>query len=732
VLATAVVVGVFAGVLLNAAPAAGVLADPPVYEQLVVHQELGSSPRVTVASGDSVSELAPAAGVTQEEFLETNGERFAAPGSEHEIVVGERLLLPATWDGTWTVQPGDTLWSIAQRFGTNPASLAALQEPGRFPDEASWRWIQPGEVLRIVPAPAAEPPVVAPPEIDPPAEGAPGVEPPAEESPAGEPGTGSPARGAGWAGPAVAALLVTTGVGGLFVAFGMAVSRWRGERRLRAWQRKARAWADVEVFAAQPRSGPDAVRHAGATARAQAALQDPALDRLRAAAPPAYVAALLRNPVEVLGEQELYGATEAEIATSVAAGLRGAIWDAAAAHRSGRERTEELDELVAPVVAARKEMERIGAEVRVLSRGTAAGGELTAARQRYADAWRRMQAVADAALNEAAVAGFSRHAASLEVSKASRGWKRSQDALAGLVSSFLTQLAGAAGLSTLMFAAHTGQSLEWVAGLGLTGMTITVVVGLATAALGNRLIKNMWLIVTLMVLGAVAAGAMGIGGHPVLFTLAFVALGVSSQAGGLIRGRLDVYHPVPAALKPVRDTRYETVFKVGRVLFPALIIGGIWAVGVPVTMLVFAAMTLGMAALVWVLLRGEHPMAQPRAPPAVRAELVGMVRQIVGTPLGLLRWVLSVPLLTVVTGLPGTALGVTILDQLVLLNDPTQAVFATAATVMVIVAVSRVASLLVGMAWPRLKRLLGRQGHDVPGRRTARCGSCGRSRCCRS
>jgi hypothetical protein len=116
------------------------------------------------------------------------------------------------------------------------------------------------------------------------------------------------------------------------------------------------------------------------------------------------------------------------------------------------------------------------------------------------------------------------------------------------------------------------------------------------AALGDRLIKGMSVIGALMGLGAVAAAVMGIGNQPGLFVVAFVVLGVSSQAGGLIRGRLDVYHPVPAAAKPVRDTRYETAFKVGRLLFPALIIAGVWAVGVPVTIVVFAPMMVGMAA----------------------------------------------------------------------------------------------------------------------------------------
>jgi hypothetical protein len=60
-------------------------------------------------------------------------------------------------------------------------------------------------------------------------------------------------------------------------------------------------------------------------------------------------------------------------------------------------------------------------------------------------------------------------------------------------------------------------------------------------------------------------------------------------------------------------------------------------------------------------------------------------------------------------------------DQLVLLNDPTQAAFTTAVAVSVVVTVRGAATMFTGTGWPRLKALLGRRGaiakalgRDVP------------------
>lgn len=62
------------------------------------------------------------------------------------IYTGERLQVPTaggSGSGVYTVRPGDTLWEIAQRYGTSVSDLAQanhITDPGL---------IYPGEALRI-------------------------------------------------------------------------------------------------------------------------------------------------------------------------------------------------------------------------------------------------------------------------------------------------------------------------------------------------------------------------------------------------------------------------------------------------------------------------------------------------------------------------------------------------------------------------------------------------------
>ena len=60
------------------------------------------------------------------------------------IYPGQVLRIPGgTAERTYTVQPGDTLWGIAERYGTTVSALAAANGI-RNPD-----LIYPGQVLRI-------------------------------------------------------------------------------------------------------------------------------------------------------------------------------------------------------------------------------------------------------------------------------------------------------------------------------------------------------------------------------------------------------------------------------------------------------------------------------------------------------------------------------------------------------------------------------------------------------
>lgn len=76
---------------------------------------------VTVASGDSLWSIARRYGVTVEALAEANG--IAPP---YALAVGQALVVPTPAAETHTVRPGESLWSIANRYGTTVEELARL------------------------------------------------------------------------------------------------------------------------------------------------------------------------------------------------------------------------------------------------------------------------------------------------------------------------------------------------------------------------------------------------------------------------------------------------------------------------------------------------------------------------------------------------------------------------------------------------------------------------------
>jgi hypothetical protein len=282
--------------------------------------------------------------------------------------------------------------------------------------------------------------------------------------------------------------------------------------------------------------------------------------------------------------------------------------------------------------------------------------------------------------------------------------------LAGAMGAFPGQAAGAPMIASAEFATYYGRDPTWVTNQWAAGTTAASGVGLGAALLGDRLIKNMVVVVAMGMAGSAALLALGLVPMAVVFFPSVFVVGSMGVAGGLVRGRMDRYHPVALELKDARDAGYETAFKATQFALPVAISQGMAVVGVPATMLGLALLGTALTVGIWLVMRGEGREAMPRAPPAVLSSVAGALRQFVGTRHGLVRAVLSIPLLTALTGLYATALGGAMVDQLVLLNDPAQAVGSTATVVSALVTVRGLATMLTGPSWEKLKILLGTRG----------------------
>ncbi|GKS81204.1 peptidoglycan-binding protein [Ligilactobacillus pabuli] len=144
-------------VVLGSVGAAGVfLASAAVTEASNIH---------TVVQNDTVWALAQKYGVSEQQIESQN---HIDPQS-HVIYQGQKLTItgektptqtPAAKTGNYTVQAGDSLWTIAQNAGISVAQLRAANQLG--PDAAI---IQPGQVLTVAGQTAA--PVVSVPAAQP-------------------------------------------------------------------------------------------------------------------------------------------------------------------------------------------------------------------------------------------------------------------------------------------------------------------------------------------------------------------------------------------------------------------------------------------------------------------------------------------------------------------------------------------------------------------------------------
>lgn len=271
-------------------------------------------------------------------------------------------------------------------------------------------------------------------------------------------------------------------------------------------------------------------------------------------------------------------------------------------------------------------------------------------------------------MDSAAAAGYARRDVLAARDAAVFGWSRFMASLAGWLQAFAGQVPNAPSISSTEFADHYDRSAAWVTGQAAAGRTATAVTSLSAALMGDRLIRNMGPTVAIGAAGTVALLVLGFVPAAVTFMPAMVTIGAMGTAGALARGRMDRYHPVTREMKDTRQARFETASRVGAFVLPVAIGQGMVVVGFQATMRALAVVAAALTAGLWVLLRGEGRNAVPRAPPSVWTSVVGGIRQLVGTPHGLVRAVLSIHLLTVLTGLYATALGAQMVDQLVLIT----------------------------------------------------------------
>ncbi|MEJ3656598.1 LysM peptidoglycan-binding domain-containing protein [Actinomycetes bacterium KLBMP 9759] len=315
-----------------------------------------------------------------------------------------------------------------------------------------------------------------------------------------------------------------------------------------------------------------------------------------------------------------------------------------------------------------------------------------------------------AASHAAAAAGVGREQAEQAEVRAREGVRRFIPAVVGLLGAFPGQATSVASIAGMAIAAALGVAPTWVATQGANAAIFAAAVGLVAALLGDRLIRTMRPMAVIGAAGTLALLVLGLAPASGLLLPALAAIGAMGTAGALAQGRMERYHPVAAELKDQRNGSKERANRVLALVFPLAVTGSIEAFGVPVTLVAMSAVAAALTVLALLVLRGQNPDLTLHEPPSPLASVKAYLMRVVATPRGLLRAVMSISMITLLTGLPGFLIGGAIVDTMVRISDPLGVLGTIGVATGVIAFVRGIVTIMAGNRYTPFKQLVARRG----------------------
>jgi MFS family permease len=322
------------------------------------------------------------------------------------------------------------------------------------------------------------------------------------------------------------------------------------------------------------------------------------------------------------------------------------------------------------------------------------------------------------ALARGVLDGFSERHLSSAISRAVEGRRRFLAAVVGAHNGAANEAAWIYLVLPATIGAVVGRDAQWVTFTGAAVNAGAALAGLGLAALGQRPIRTMSVIVAAGMAGALGMILLGSGAGVWAFVASMLMMNAWDLSAGLARGRMEIYHPISEALprgvavwKDRRDGRLNTAYKILQYAVAFGLIQGSAHLGVRVSAIGAGAVFLGLVGLVWALLRGQSTFSvATRARANPRERVTQLARWMLATPHGLARAVFSIPTFAVFTGFLFYALGGGMSQTMVMLNTGVATPAAAALALTVVQLIYRVPGLFTTLNWPWLKRLLGTPG----------------------